>query len=170
MTLYSFPMGTLAMIWVFFFHLGGLSEHSLQSLCLVVFWQELDSSAHAEGSGYLERCSQSLHLWLAGAVELESHSSLSLLFPAWLFTVNTHPLVRLACFNIDRVYLFPFKSSVEQQIQLSTLNTALGSWMCSLGKCLADVGVLGYSPVLGFWRHCSICVNVLVKVSVKVFN
>lgn len=91
------------------------------------------------------------------------------IFPC-LVSQCKHPLVRLACFNIDRVYLFPFKSSVEQQIQFPTLTITLGSCVCSLGKCLADVGVLGYSPVLDFWKHCSICMNVLVKVSVKVFN
>lgn len=78
-----------------------------------------------------------------------------------------HPLVRLACFNIDKVYLFPFKSSVEQQIQFLTLTTTLRSCMCSLGKHLADVGMLGYSPLLDFWKHCGICINVLVKSECK---
>lgn len=143
-------------------------SHALQSLCLGFYGKNWIFLLIQRGMGILR---DALSHFTCGWLVLSSlnHFFTVPVFPC-LVSQCKHPLVRLACFNIDRVYLFPLKSSVEQQIQFPTLNTTLGSCMCSLGKCLADAGVLGYSPVLDFWKHCSLCVNVLVKVSVKVLN
>lgn len=73
----------------------GQKSHALQSLLLVFCgknWTLLDIEvAHSEGCSFIqfERCSQSLCLWLADVVKLESLFSLSLFFPAWLVSVNT---------------------------------------------------------------------------------
>lgn len=58
---------------------------------------------------------------------------LSIFFLTWLVS-SRYSLAMLALFNGNGVYLFPFKSSVEQRIQFSTLTTKFVSCMCSLGE------------------------------------
>lgn len=115
------------------------------------------------------RYSPQLHLWHCCTVKLMPFFLLPIFCSTWLVSVDTpwwgcHALMLMEfiCFLLNPLQNRKFNSPL--------LSIKFRSCVCSLGECLADVGVLAYIPVLCFLKHRNICISILVKVNAKVFN